>query len=138
MSVAGSKHRSGGRALTEARTVECFGGAAPPGPTRTGVVIGRYKGTVVVTVHGELNLPKTAHLGHVLADLIDGQGNLSVVVDLRDATATDAVAAAVFAGAAERAHRRGGTMMLSTPPAVLHEALWRRGVGRGVVTALSE
>ena len=45
---------------------------------------------MVVTVHGELDRQRAAHLDLVLADLIDGQGNLSIIIDLRDVTATAA------------------------------------------------
>jgi anti-anti-sigma regulatory factor len=111
------------------------GASTPKGPdgkatarcTHSGIVIGRYQATVVVTVHGELDLPKAAHLSYVLADLIDGQGNLSLIVDLHDATA-EAERVVVFVDAAERANRRGAAMRLSEPPALLHQALRQRGL----------
>lgn len=96
--------------------------------SRSGIVIGRYQATVVVTVHGDLDHPRTAHLGHVLADLIDGQGNLSLLVDLRDATAADARQMSVFADADKRARQHGGSITLSKPPAPLHEALRQQGL----------
>ena len=74
----------------------------------TGVVVGRYQGTVMVTVHGELDPAKVAHLRHLLTDLIDGQGNVSVIVDLQDATAAadDPGGVEMFAAEATHAHRR--------------------------------
>lgn len=106
--------------------------------TRSGVVIGRYQGTVVVTVHGQLDRQRAPHLDLVLADLIDGQGNLSIIVDLRDvtATATDADRASLFADAAGRARRHRGLIRLDKPPALLHEALLQRGLGH-LVDALT-
>lgn len=103
---------------------------------RSGIVIGRYQGTVVVTVHGELDVERAEHLDFVLADLIDGQGNLSIIVDLRDvrATASDAERVEVFEDAAGRARRHHGTVSLSQPPALLREALRRRGFAHLVVT----
>jgi anti-anti-sigma factor len=97
--------------------------------SRSGIVIGRYQATVVVTVHGELDHPRAAHLGHVLADLIDGQGNLSLLVDLHDANAADARHLAVFAVAAERVLRHGGSIALSKSPDALREALRQNGLG---------
>lgn len=91
--------------------------------------MGRYQATVVVTVHGELDRARAAQLGHVLADLIDGQGNLSLLVDLHDATAADGQTVAVFADAAERARRHGGVITLSQAPAMLQQALRRAGLG---------
>lgn len=61
--------------------------AAPAARSLAGVVVGRYQGTVMVTVHGELDPPKLAHLRLLLTDLVEGQGNVSVIVDLQDATA---------------------------------------------------
>lgn len=94
----------------------------------TRVVIGRYGGTVVVTVHGELDLAGGAGLEHALVDLIDGQGNLSVIVDLRDATASDGEHVLVVADAAERADARGGAITLCAPPDLVVEALRARGL----------
>lgn len=112
--------------LLGARPEPSGGGAARP--SRSNIVIGRYLGTVVVTVHGDLDAPRAGHLGTILADLIDGQGNLSVTVDLHDATSTDPDALSVFTEAAERARRRGGTMTLSDAPPPLHQALQLRGL----------
>lgn len=95
---------------------------------RSDIVVGRYRGTVVVTVHGELDRLGAAHLDHMLTDLIDGQGNLSLIVDLHDATATGEDSVPVFADASERAGRRGGTVTLNEPPALLDRALRRRGL----------
>jgi len=108
--------------------------AVPARPDRSDIVIGRFQRAVVVTVHGELDCPRAAHLGFILADLIDGQGNLSLLVDLHDATATDADRVTVLAEAAERARRRGGAVTLSQPPALLHEALRNLGLDHLVGT----
>jgi anti-anti-sigma factor len=105
---------------------------------RSGIVIGRYQRTVVVTVHGDLDHARAAHLGEVLADLIDGQGNLSLLVDLHDATAVDAERLSVFAEAAERVHSHGGAITLSKPPALLLEALRERDLGHLVVAILDQ
>jgi anti-anti-sigma factor len=101
--------------------------AAPEtGPAK--VVVGRYQRTVVVTVHGTLDHPRAADLGPILADLIDGQGNLWLIVDLRDATAAGAAWVSVLAEASERARRRGGAIRLSKPPALLNQALQDGGL----------
>lgn len=102
--------------------------ATTAGTGRSSIVVGRCQGTVVVTVHGELDLPKAAHLGATLADLIDGQGNLSVVVDLHDATGSDPDCLSVLVEAAERARRRGGRIELNEPPGSLRSALQLRGL----------
>lgn len=90
-------------------------GAMPP----TGVVVGRYQGTVMVTVHGELDPQKVAHLRLLLTDLIDGQGNVSVIVDLQDATAAagDPDSVAMMAAEATYGHQRHAVVVVAEPSA---------------------
>ncbi len=127
----------------ETTHVELFGARPVAGtpdpvaaPARSNIVIRRFLGTVVVTVHGELDIARAGQLGRILADLIDGQGNLSVTVDLHEATASDADSLSVFVEAAERARRRGGKVTLNDPPAPLQEALQLRGVDQFVAAML--
>jgi anti-anti-sigma regulatory factor len=103
---------------------------ATPGETlrsRSGIAVSRYQGTVVVSIHGDLDGPRCGDLGYMLADLIDGQGNRSIIIDLRDATATDPQRLTVFTDAAARARRRGAVLRLDGAPAFL-EALRQHGV----------
>lgn len=107
----------------------------PPAPApHYSIVIGRRLGTVVVTVHGELDMARAGNLGNILADLIDGQGNLSLVVDLHDATTNEPDSLLVFTDAAERARRRGGTVRLDEPHPTLGEALQLRGLDHFIGT----
>ena len=70
--------------------------------------VSRAMGTVVVTCHGELAGDAAASLRAALSDLIEAQGNLEVVVDLRDAVLSDGGAVAPFDAAARwSAARRG-------------------------------
>lgn len=92
------------------------------------IAISRALGTVVVTVHGDLDPPGAKHLGSVLADLIYGQGNLDVVVDLHDASAAKGLE--VFAAAAKQASQRGAALSLCDPPTVFREALIQMGLGQ--------
>ena len=94
---------------------------------RPSIAIARSAGTVVVTVRGELDTAQSKHLGGILADLIDGQGNMSIVVDLHEARATDPDCLWILTEAAERAHRRGGTMRLDAAAEVT-SALQLRGL----------
>lgn len=95
---------------------------------RSGIGVSRYQGTVVVTIHGDLDGLRAGDLGYMLADLIDGQGNRSIIVDLHDATALDPRWLSVFTDAMARARRRGATLTLQNPPAALHAALRRQGL----------
>lgn len=97
--------------------------------------VSRFQGTVVVSVHGDLDGPRADDLGYLLTDLIDGQGNRSLIVDLRDATAVDPARLSVFTVADAQARRRGATLQLRYAPEPLDEALRRHGLGPSVGAA---
>jgi anti-anti-sigma regulatory factor len=78
------------------------------------VDIGRVRGTVVVTVRGEIGPAGSELLGELLSDLIDGQGNRNVTVDLAAAAVVPSLLD-VFAGLADRANARGGRFVVSAP-----------------------
>jgi len=92
------------------------------------LVVGRGIGTVVVTGGGKLNLAGCELLENVLLDLIEGQGNLTVAVDLGQAI-VEPEALMVFITAARTARRRGTRFILQEPPADAHEALLSEGHG---------
>ena len=75
--------------------------------TSLSVAIGRDEHAVVVVLAGDLEGSSVGELGRLLEDLIDGQGNLDVVVDARGLDHADVVGADVLAAAGERARRRG-------------------------------
>ena len=102
---------------------------------RSGIVVSRFQGTVVVSIHGDLDGPRSDDLGYLLTDLIDGQGNRSLIVDLRDATALEPARLAVFTAAEAQARQRGATLRLkyATPP--LDAALRRHGLDPSVDAA---
>ena len=58
-----------------------------------------------------------ARLGVILGDLIDGQGNLTVGVDLRPATVVAPAGLGVLTVAARLARRRGGDLLVKGPAA---------------------
>ena len=99
---------------------------------RSGIVVGRFRGTVIVTVHGPLDEPRAGDLGYVLADLIDGQGNRSLVVDLHDTSAPDHQWLSVLTDAVARARRRGATLRLNQASAGLDAALRRAGLAESL------
>jgi anti-anti-sigma regulatory factor len=98
------------------------GSAESPAVTNVSLVIGRALGTVVVTVHGALDLAGCKPLEGVLTDLIEGQGNLAVAVDLGRAT-VEPEAVVVFVTAAHRARRHRARFILKEPPTHTREAL---------------
>lgn len=60
---------------------------SPPAESATSpspLIVSRTLGTVVVTLHGQVDGSISSLLAAVLRDLIEGQGNQSIVVDLSD------------------------------------------------------
>ncbi|MGH9164286.1 MAG: STAS domain-containing protein [Acidimicrobiales bacterium] len=85
-------------------------------------------GTVVVSLHGEIDGSGSSYLAVVLDDLIEGQGNRAVVVDLGDLRRLDPSAVEVLAVAAHRIGRRGGRLRLSNASADLAVVLTTAGL----------
>jgi anti-anti-sigma factor len=116
----------------DARRPGSNAGGWPPaisdaGPaSNVSLVVGRGLGTVVVTVEGELDLAGCQLLENVLTDLIEGQGNLTVAVDLSKAI-VEPEALMVFIDAARQARRLGSRFVLKEPPTHTHEALQSGG-----------
>jgi anti-anti-sigma regulatory factor len=77
--------------------------------------ITRQGGGVVLTVGGTLDLAGSIRLGAALGDLIDGQGNLSLGVDLLGVRRFDPAGLGVFTVADQLARRRGGTLSVTAP-----------------------
>jgi anti-sigma B factor antagonist len=94
------------------------------------VLISRFQSAVVVTLHGNLDVVTSLNLAAVLRDLIDGQGNLAVVVDLRDVHGLDRAGIDVLAAAAGRIASRGGELRLGGPTGVVFDVLALAGLGR--------
>jgi anti-anti-sigma factor len=75
----------------------------------------RSNAQVVVELHGELDMYSATDLRRGLACLIDEQGNLSLVLDLRGLTFMDAAGLTVLADAQARIRARGGTIRVANP-----------------------
>jgi len=91
------------------------------------LVVGRALGTVVVTVAGELDLDSCELLESLLTDLIEGQGNLAVAVDLTRAT-IEPEAVSLLVEAASRAGLHGMKLVLKALPDDAHDALRSGGL----------
>jgi len=75
----------------------------------------RDGGTVVVRIAGDLDLTTAPELEHGLTSLIDGQGNLSIRVELGRVTFIDATGLTALGRAQRQAHDRGGELALANP-----------------------
>ena len=104
------------------------GDAVPTQPSAQTVVIGRTSGTVVVKVTGVLDGDGADWLHTILHDLVDGQGNQSVAVNLSEADVVHDSVAAVLTVFSERAVARGGRLAVHDPPPSVSEHLRRAGI----------
>jgi anti-anti-sigma factor len=91
------------------------------------IAVGRALGTVVVTVRGALTEHDAPTLRAVLGDLINDQGNLDIVIDMRRLSSAGPSGLAALAAAAGWAAERGATFRLSEPAPAMREKL--KGVG---------
>ena len=79
------------------------------------LVFRRTLGTVVIHVDGVLDEDAAPTLRERLVDIIDGQGNRDVVVDLRGTSAVHSSGLVVLVDALKRMEDYGGELVLSGP-----------------------
>jgi anti-anti-sigma factor len=91
------------------------------------LVLSRALGKVFVHVHGLLDVNTAPALQARLVDVIDGQGNRQVVLDLRHLAGIDVAGVFVLTDALKRMEDYGGELLLSGPTASVEEQL--RAVG---------
>ncbi|CAA9220898.1 MAG: hypothetical protein AVDCRST_MAG10-658 [uncultured Acidimicrobiales bacterium] len=85
------------------------------------LVFGRALGKVVVSIHGPVDARTAPELRDRLRDVIDGQGNRHVVLDLRGTTLVDPVGLTAFVDAHKRMQRIAGELVFSGPsPDLIH------------------
>jgi anti-anti-sigma factor len=82
----------------------------------------------VVQVHGELDSGLCSDAEDRLLDVIDGQGNRQVVLDLRGATGIDFAGLLVLVDALKRMDEYGGELLLGGPTSFVAEQLRAAGV----------
>ena len=90
----------------------------------------RTDGTVVVEVAGELDLHTAPVLRDRLLDVIDGQGNHFVTVDLGAVAFMDSTAIHVLVQALRLARQRGGDVTLTRVPPPAQRVLDICGLGK--------
>lgn len=94
------------------------------------LVVSRAVGTVVVTIQGELDAYTAPRLQSQLRDLINNQGNLTVVLDLATMTFIDSTGLAVLVEALKRIRSRGGELTLANPTRATLRVLEVSGLNR--------
>jgi anti-anti-sigma factor len=86
--------------------------------------------SVVVTLRGELDAYSAPQLRDRLADVIDGQGNLSVSLDLAGLSFMDSTAIGVIVGVQKELTGRGGQLVLREPKPQVFKILEVAGLTR--------
>ncbi|MGI8808481.1 MAG: STAS domain-containing protein [Acidimicrobiales bacterium] len=94
------------------------------------LVFGRALGQVIVSIHGHVDADTSVELRHRLVDLIDGQGNRHVVLDLSRMTCIDSTGLAVFVDAHKRMQKRAGTLVFSGPQPAVAAAFGSTGLDK--------
>jgi anti-anti-sigma factor len=79
------------------------------------LVFSRALGKVIVHIQGPLDADTAPQLKARLVDVIDGQGNRHVVLDLREVSFIDAAGFSVLVNALKRMQKSGGELILSGP-----------------------
>jgi len=87
------------------------------------LVFSRALGQVVVHVHGALDANTAPALKDRLVDIMDGQGNRQIVLDLRRTTRVDAAGLLVLVDALQRMDDYGGDLLLSGATSCVEEQL---------------
>lgn len=98
-----------------------------PDSSKFALIFSRALGKVIVHVHGALDAHTSLSLKERLVDIIDGQGNRQVVLDLRQMTSVDADGLFVLADALKHMYDSGGELLLSSPTSDVEDQL--RAVG---------
>ena len=93
------------------------------------VAIARAQGTVVLTLGGVVDASGAEWLEHLLVDLVDGQGNQSIAMDLCHVEAVDRAVLALLVSVSGLVLRRGGRLVPRDPSVAVLEGLDRAGLG---------
>lgn len=99
------------------------------------LAVSRAMGVVVVTAHGHLGAAEADVLQSVLVDLIENQGNLKVVLDVRDVPGLAPSSLAVLVAATDAAARVGGELTFADPSEAGIGALKAVGLGDAITLA---
>ena len=86
----------------------------PPRHVGSRLRVARDGGVVRVTWQGDMTTPEMSTFSEIVADLVDGQGNLSIAIELTDMSAVDVDLIDVLVDVERRVAARGGALSVST------------------------
>jgi anti-anti-sigma factor len=119
-----------GRVPTDGERWTATGGPDVAARASVPIVVGRFLGTVVVTLRGAFDDLAAKRLGATLQDLIDGQGNLAIALDLGRVSQLGPSGVQVLCAAASGLERKGGRLWLGDPPEGILRVLNAGGLSR--------
>lgn len=90
----------------------------------------RALGKVIVHIHGVLDVSTAPELQDRLVDVIDGQGNRQLVLELRRTTRIDSAGFSVLVDALRRQRKRGGDLVVSGPTSDVAQAFVAAGLDK--------
>jgi anti-anti-sigma factor len=92
------------------------------------IAAGRTPGSVVISVHGRLDIAAVASLDEALRRTSDGRDAPIIRIDLQHVRGVDAAGVAELATVAEQVDQAGTQLTLCNPSELLCEALERQGL----------
>ena len=101
-----------------------------PKDPRFSLVFSRALGKVIVHIHGTVDEHAAQELQDRLVDVIDGQGNRHLVVDLKNMCSIDAAGFAVLVDALKRMQQHCGEFVLSGPTVGVKQGLDAAGLDK--------
>lgn len=102
-----------------------------------GVAVSRTDAEVVVFLTGELDLSTRPMIEPVLVDLVHGQGNLSLTLDLAQVTFLDSTALSLFVTVHGDLRSRGGTLTLRNASPATRRLFEITGIDRTIAVESS-
>ena len=85
---------------------------------------------MIIHIHGALDADNAHELKDRLVDVIDGQGNRRLVVDLRATTFIDSTGLSVLVDALKRMQKNGGELVLNAPASDVAAAFGAAGLDK--------
>jgi anti-sigma B factor antagonist len=98
-----------------------------------GLQIARLQSRIVVSITGEVDALTAAQLRHCLDDLVLGQGNRDLVLDMHSVTFLDSTGLGVIVGASRRLRELGGELTISAPSRPVSAVLETTGLTRALI-----
>lgn len=102
-----------------------------------GITVSRENSVVIVSVDGALDPETSPTLRNILVDLVESQGNLSLVVDLSALTFVDSTAIGVICALERELSARNGHLVVREPSPAVRRIFETSGLATILATSTS-